>query len=357
MADKKVAVVVVHGVADQQPSESARQIADLLTDLCPLGKYTTFEEAKIRIPVEPVIKLKKDADGNAIIEPKVHKPPFEERNDDALLRHRGETPLVDDPEHGFMFDQLRGYDPDAEDQPRVFETVRLDGVRNATNCDVHVYEAYWADLSRRTKGILSFFGELYQLLLHLPSLGRNAVDYARAEDKGHLWPLFSWFHRWSVRWLTLFIVVLNLVMATLVLPLMAPWLTQPPKPPTPKPFHGLAACCGLAKVDARNEPGAPTIAVAAVGDAKVPSVVDVVTQVVLALALFGITAWVLRHQRPPAWLWAIAPLAAAAAGLVLAYWINGKWGWGSGRLLVSEAWVVSAALIALALSKYQTMRR
>jgi len=43
VADKKVAVVVVHGVADQQPSDSARQIADLLTHLCPFGTYSTFQ--------------------------------------------------------------------------------------------------------------------------------------------------------------------------------------------------------------------------------------------------------------------------------------------------------------------------
>jgi len=168
VAEKKVAVVVVHGVADQQPSESARQIANLLTDLCPIGTYSTFQEEKIRIPLEPVEV--------PAAEP-IRRSPFEERNLDAILRHRGKPPDVD-PDHGFMRDQLRGYQ--SEDQPRIFETVRLDGVRNDTQCNVHVYEAYWADLSRLSKGILAFFGELYQLLLHLPALAAmRSTTHAR----------------------------------------------------------------------------------------------------------------------------------------------------------------------------------
>jgi hypothetical protein len=340
VADKKVAVVVVHGVADQQPSDSARQIADLLTHLCPFGTYSTFQEEKIRIPLEPVIKPGDESIGPV----KPGGSPFEERNDDARRRHDGEPPDVD-PEIGFMVDQLRDYK--ASEQPRVFETVRLDGVRNDEGCSVHVYEAYWADLSRLTQGIVAFFGELYQLLLHLPSLGRNTVDYARAENgnKG-LWPLFSWTHRWSVRWLTLFIVVLNLVLASLVLPALAPRLTRPPAPSkeAPAKYGQIAGCCRLPSVTPeppKKEEGA--------------SVIDVVTQAVLALALIGATALLLRHRRLPWWfLWAVAPVIAAAVGVFLAYTIAVLWG--AGRLLVFEAWGVSAALIAALLVRYETMR-
>jgi hypothetical protein len=260
-----------------------------------------------------------------------------------------------------MFDQLRDYDPDGEDQPRVFETVRLKGVLNERKgdviepkCEVHVYEAYWADLSRLSKGVWAFFGELYQLLLHFPSLGRNTVDYARVEDDGPLWRPFSWFHRWSVRWLTLFIVVLNLVLASLILPLMAPWLTRPPEESKTTAFGALGSCCRLAPVDARV-PGDRTLVEAAV-DAKLPSVRDMVTEIVLAFLLLTATALALLHRKPRLFAWIVAPLAAAGAGVGIAYWINGR-AWGSGRLLVSEAWFVSALLIVAALWKYETMRR
>lgn len=339
MAGQKVAVVVVHGVADQQPSDSARQIADLLTHLSPPGTYSTFQEEKIRIPLEPVIRPQ-------IVRPVVCRSCFEDRNDDALLRHRGERSNADvNPEIGFMLDQLLDYK--GSDQPRVFETVRLDGVRNAEQCGVHVYEAYWADLSRLTQGILSFFGELYQLLLHLPSLGRNVIDYARAENENkRLWPIFSWFHRWSVRWLTLFIVVLNLVLASLVLPALAPWLTRSPahqKGPAPK--YGLIA--GFWRL--------PSVTPKPSTEEDGAGAPDVLTQAILSLAFIGGTAFLLRRRRLPWWfLWAVAPLLAAALGVFLAYSFASVWG--AGRLLVFETWLISAGLIWALLVKYETMR-
>jgi hypothetical protein len=332
VADKKVAVVVVHGVADQQPSDSARQIANLLTDLCPLGTYSTFQEEKIRIPVEPV-KAGGETAG--------HRSPFEERNADAILRHRG-TPPDATPEQGFMRDQLRDY----ADGPKIFETVRLDGTRNRSDernepaCNVHIYEAYWADLSRLGQSIFVFFEELYQLLLHLPSLGRNAVDYARAEnDNKGLWRPFSWLHRWSVRWLTLFIVVLNLTLASLVLPLLVPRLlrTEPP-PPVP-------AMCPL-----------PVLPVATAPLLCGPPVVNILGHALLALAAIGIAAWLLHRRRPiPAWLWVLAPPLAAAAAWAVANAIC--CGWGAARLLLIEVWALSAFLIALLLVTYGRMRR
>jgi hypothetical protein len=337
MADKKVAVVVVHGVADQQPSESARQIANLLTDLCPHGTYTTFEEAKIRIPVEPVI-----VGGPTVND----RAPFEERNDDAILRHRGSKAVDPNPEHGFMRDQLRHY----ANGPKIFETVRLDGMRNEDHertlpaCDVHIYEAYWADLSRLGESIFVFFEELYQLLLHLPSLGRNAVDYARAENENaRLWPVFSWMHRWSVRWLTLFIVVLNLTMASLVLPLLVPRLARTgPLPPIPVPTA--AAPC-------------PTpLPPSTINWLCAPPVVNILAHALLALAAIGIVAWLLHRRRPIAsWLWTLAPLLGAAAGWAVANAICGRWG--APRLLLIEVWAISAFLIALLLTTYDGMRR
>ncbi|MGA8807968.1 MAG: hypothetical protein WB973_08825 [Thermoanaerobaculia bacterium] len=337
MAGKKVAVVVVHGVADQQPSDSARQIANLLTDLCPHGTYSTFQEEKIRIPVEKV-KVGGPTVG--------HRAPFEERNDDAILRHRGSNAVGPDPEHGFMRDQLRDY----ANGPKIFETVRLDGQRNENRkrgeaaCDVHVYEAYWADLSRLGQSIFVFFEELYQLLLHLPSLGRNAVDYARAENNNKgLWPLFSWLHRWSVRWLTLFIVVLNLTMATLVLPLLVPRLLRTGPLPAVPASTATAPCPIPLQSSTTNLMCAPPV-------------VNILGHALLALAAIGIIAWLLHRRRPiSTWLWTLAPVLAAATGWAVANAICGRWG--APRLLLIEVWALSAFLIALLLATYEGMRR
>src|SRR5450755_1272164 len=61
---KRIAVVVVHGVGDQQPSESAHKIGDLLQSLNigrpgrgqrEIPRYTPFTEQKLHIDVRPVI--------------------------------------------------------------------------------------------------------------------------------------------------------------------------------------------------------------------------------------------------------------------------------------------------------------
>ncbi len=41
---------------------------------------------------------------------------------------------------------------------------------------VHIYEAYWADLSRVSDRLYRIIGEFYQLILHLPFLGLQTID-------------------------------------------------------------------------------------------------------------------------------------------------------------------------------------
>lgn len=321
---RTIAVVAVHGVADQKPSESARQIANLLTDLSPRGRYSTFVEEGIRIPVEPV-RVSTDGPPAA---PRGRRAVFEERNPDAIARHRrgkaeGRAAVdagavaTPPPDVAFMEDQLREYEPDAD---MVFETVRVAGTHAATGAGVHVFEAYWADLSRPAAGLLAFFLELYQLLLHLPSVGRNAVDYARAahaETAG--WGAFSWLHRWSIRWLTVFIAAMNLVMATLIPAILAPRLMRTASPGDRFAFGAVLAYA------------------------------------ILGLAVLTAVAEVLRRSRPIAWpLWVAAPLVAFALGCTLAWPLCGALG--TGRVLVFEVWLLTAAVAVLVLRKYDEMR-
>jgi hypothetical protein len=53
---KKIAVIAVHGISDQKPFDSAREIANLwLTQTDPTpSTYTPFNERFIRIKVAPV---------------------------------------------------------------------------------------------------------------------------------------------------------------------------------------------------------------------------------------------------------------------------------------------------------------
>jgi hypothetical protein len=180
-----VAVVAVHGVADQKPAASARQIADLLC--ADSTNYTEFTEVSVRLPRAPMV-----VDENV-------------------------TP--GDPGLAYMHQQLVGYEGDGAGA--VYDTVRLEGKRkrpNGQQDDVHVHEVYWADLSRIGESTYRVFAELYQLLLHLPSLGRNAMEGACAANKGRLpWKVASHLTAWAVWLFTVPIPLLNVVMLSLVL--------------------------------------------------------------------------------------------------------------------------------------------
>jgi hypothetical protein len=211
----RIAVIAVHGVADQQPNDSARQVASLLTDFGG-GAFQSMGEDRLHIPVDPVLAR----------DPNCGKPGASERSE--WVRSRLETPsnpaACDDSSdektasYQFMHNQLRCYKKD--EQRRAFDTIRIRLKRGAD--DVDVYEAYWADLSRLGNGMMVFFTQLYQLLLHLPSLGRVVTDYEAAlQGSSGPWRAFSRVQGWAVRTLTLGIALLNLALATLIAPLVA----------------------------------------------------------------------------------------------------------------------------------------
>jgi len=217
MTKPRIAVIAVHGVADQQPGDSARQIADLIEEFKPPNLYAPFTETRIHIPLQPVAV--RDVDDHQPMS--IMGAGVNERSA-YVRRHLAskQPPPPNEwnrPSHQFMRNQLRCYQPG---DPRTFDTVRLESERNRA-CHVHVYEAYWADLSRLQKALLTFFAELYQLILHLPSIGRTAVDQAavvNADDRRWRW--LSSIQGWSVRTLTLGVVVLNLALLTLVPPVL-----------------------------------------------------------------------------------------------------------------------------------------
>ena len=114
----------------------------------------------------------------------------------------------------FMRGQLRGYR--GEDPEDTYESIRLEGARGASDGsearDVHVYELYWADLSRLKAGLLSIFTELYQLLFHLSSLGTHVVDAEALHHRTPAWNRFRRAQSATAMILTVQIPILNLLM-------------------------------------------------------------------------------------------------------------------------------------------------
>ncbi|MEW6495651.1 MAG: hypothetical protein AB1589_24505 [Cyanobacteriota bacterium] len=256
----KIAVIAVHGVADQSAHDSARAIASLLlnhnqNENDNQVQYTPFYESTLRIAVRPVnmdetlseteqspqdscsikdkffafIKkhlLDKLDERGAYIHNCLQEPRYDLTQEDYPTNIED---ILDERAHGFMCDQIDQYK--GQGVKSTYETVRLEGSRlgqsNKPQLDVHIYEMYWADLSRLGTGFVRIFGEFYQLLFHLSSLGREAVDMARIEyqdtsgDRNSWWNLYCWTQAWASRMLSVFIPILNLYLL-LVTPITLP---------------------------------------------------------------------------------------------------------------------------------------
>jgi hypothetical protein len=221
---RRIAVIAVHGVANQPPGETVRKVTDLLlkTSKDALHSYSPCDETDLRIAVERM-EVPKEPISDSV---KLRHSPLEERS--TYVQHLQMTPEVadqplDEDQAGleFMRTQVQDYIPKGEDA--IYETTRLRTTRGES-CgeafEVHLYEMYWADLSRLGAGLLRILGELYQLLFHLGSLGRQTADYvwaAHANDfSGPFWHAFQFCVKWAVRFLTLPIPILNLLLVAAV---------------------------------------------------------------------------------------------------------------------------------------------
>ena len=218
---KQIAVLAVHGVGDQQPFETARRIADLLQDLDRSGPsapgrpaYQPFEEHTIRFSVRPVVV---PVEGTSSPGQPAMRGPFHAWVTRAWTKAAADpaSAVSDDGlAREFMRGQLRGYG--GEDPEDTCESIRLEGARGASDGsearDVHVYELYWADLSRLKAGLLSIFTELYQLLFHLSSLGTHVVDAEALHHRTPAWDRFRRAQSATAMILTVQIPILNLLM-------------------------------------------------------------------------------------------------------------------------------------------------
>ena len=246
-----VAVIAIHGVGHHESGATAQAVADLLTGLESDGtrnghnRYTPFAVRQVQIPLRAAqspeqIRLVKEANKGGIAST------FEERRGAfrnlyswaAWFGEKGESPEHRKERHEsvreidvsteFMRMQLDQFSGDPTQNS--FSTWRHDGQRldasGNRSQDVHVYEMYWADLARPNNSLLRFFFSFYQLLLHLTSLGRIALDQAALENIGKLdWFLYFRAYTYATRLLTLAILPLMVLIYGVVLaplPLLLP---------------------------------------------------------------------------------------------------------------------------------------
>jgi hypothetical protein len=278
---RRIAVIAIHGVADQKPDETARAAANMLLRAKvveptveprkveghggevqrPAGTYQGFLESELLIPVravrtkdaEELSRFGLESEGVASgAHPSQSMFAMQQQSQtaanprEAVAReeHRAsrngfgsgvgadETPTADRISLAYMHEQLEHcVVPQSE---AIYETIRLETVRTDLGAHVHVFEMYWADLSRPVGSWFRWLIEFYQLLFSLCVLGRKSLEFALAEYEfepkaskwgARLWGWFSWAQMIAETALAVFVPVLNLCLLALafaLLPLMAP---------------------------------------------------------------------------------------------------------------------------------------
>jgi len=241
MSDTRVAVIAIHGVGDHQPFEMAKAVGDMLEDLEDgprQPRYCTFGEDWVRLNVAPV-----KVEGHAFAAGEPDKPePGKKRPTwgplDMLFAakrkvRRAAAAQADSLDHLFMEGQLAQYKGEGPEE--TYEVLRLKGHRlvNAPvgverdprapsrqtpvpEKEVHIYDMFWSDLSGVGTAGLRIFGELYQLLFHLGSIGVNNVKAAaitlRETPAGPAWERFGTAQQRAAGLLAKQIPILNLLM-------------------------------------------------------------------------------------------------------------------------------------------------
>lgn len=185
---RKVAVLVVHGVNAKVPDtefSNLEAVTDLLTnhDFTESGiNYNPPEYTRVPIEVNSLPKIEQYAAGDSGTE--VTK---------ELLKDY-------EPEHYYH-------------KTRRHETVRrnLDRSMEDQDVKVHLYEIFWADLSRPVafSGLQAIYA-FFELLFNVCSLGRKSLTEASKRNAGKvIFPILAWLQV-SIEWiLTLGIPLLN----------------------------------------------------------------------------------------------------------------------------------------------------
>ena len=242
MSDSRVAVIAIHGVGDHQPFEMAKAVGDLLEDLEDgprQPRYCTFGEDWVRLNVAPV-----KVEGHVFPAAGSAGRPLERGPRDwgpldtlfaskRKVRRAAES-QADSLDHLFMEGQLAEYKGEGPEE--TYEVLRLKGRRYANapvgrerdspkeetgqpplpEKEVHVYDMFWSDLSGVGTAGLRIFGELYQLLFHLGSIGVNNVKAAaitlRDTPAGPAWSRFGGAQKRAAAILAMPIPILNLIM-------------------------------------------------------------------------------------------------------------------------------------------------
>jgi hypothetical protein len=221
----RVAVVGVHGVAHHDPGATANAMADLLLSLPAndhdaLRYFPSFQSVGIQVPLQPLVVYSPAEQDKPHTSFGQRLEFLQEESASFARTTRGYATGAPAGEtrgfagHEFMRRMLYRYRGGADGD--AYATTRLEGKRAASapggGAHVHIYEVLWADLARPTNGFLSFLLALFQLIFHLGSLSRLAIDTGASRNSSWLWIVYRRTHRYAVRMLQIPIPLLKLVL-------------------------------------------------------------------------------------------------------------------------------------------------
>lgn len=325
----RIAVLGVHGIGHHEPGATANAMADLLLSLPSFNPkhpnsdvgsyYDSFQSVDIRVPLRPVRVRPTEIGARRPRMLSVYEEKSTAFADKASAYVRDH--IVERGQTGNAYTQLllEQYQGGADGD--FYATNRLEGKRtggaSGSDAEVHIYEVLWADLARPTNTFLSFFLALFQLILHLGSLSRLAIDSGAAERTGAFWHVYRALQRYAVRMLQIPLPILKLV-------LLVAFVAS-----VPTVFAGLS--------------GAPWL----------PPVLG-------AVAGLGAGLLVENKLRKPVmggpWLWALTTLvpalAGAGAGSLLAYFARSE-----GATTIELWLLIGASLFSYVLAKYEGVRK
>ncbi len=211
-AVQQVAVIAVHGVADQRPGQTVRELARLLGHGG--SGAPRYVEGELQQVIVPVVRLASrretalastagDAAPPAMAEPNAAATSPGQASDFFVAQKRSRS--IDEAQFGDDLDLqlsdhlLSRYRPAERDG--VYESTRISLQRQVDGTRVDLYEMYWADFSRLQPGGIRALSASYQLFFHFGTLARDVVDQvALATGRGGALRLLQRLHAWSA-WL------------------------------------------------------------------------------------------------------------------------------------------------------------
>jgi hypothetical protein len=204
---ERVAVVAVHGIADQRAGQTVREIARLLCHGdAGEPRYVRAEMHEVLVPVarlepggaaSPTPTLAA-SDGEISRQRPGTPSGFYQAQRSARLGAAARTRVCD---LGVALNDYLLGRLELTERESLYESTRISLRRRANDRPVDIFELYWADLSQLGSGGWRALSALYQLFFHLGTLAADIVDQVSLSVGGGAgWRLLQRLYAW-LAWL------------------------------------------------------------------------------------------------------------------------------------------------------------